>query len=199
MNDRKKIIIRLVTEADAQDLLAIYVPYVMNTAITFEYEVPSVTEFADRIRNTLKMYPYLAAECDGEILGYAYAGPFKQRAAYAWGVETSVYVRRGYKKQGIGKKLYTCLEELLAMQNILNVNACIAYPEVEDEYLTKNSVGFHEHLGYRFVGEFQKCGYKFGRWYNMVWMEKHIGEHVQNPPAVKAFPKIKEAAEQKLS
>ena len=76
------------------------------------------------------------------------------------------------------------------MQNILNLNACIGYPEIEDEYLTKNSVEFHNHLGYRLVGKFNKCGYKFDRWYDMVWMEKIIGEHKKNQPKVIPFPEI---------
>ena len=86
---------------------------------------------------------------------------------------------------------------ILAEQNILNLNACIGYPEVEDEYLTKNSVQFHEHMGYRFVGEFYKCGYKFGRWYNMVWMEKHIGEHLDDQPAIKKFDDVRIAVAEK--
>ena len=93
---------------------------------------------------------------------------------------------------GIGRKLYDCLEKLLKEQGILNLNACIAYPRSEDEYLTKNSVEFHTHLGYRLVGEFYQCGYKFNRWYNMVWMEKQIGEHVSNQPAVKSFEDIRD-------
>lgn len=183
--------IRIATKQDAKKLVEIYAPYVEKTAITFEYDVPTVEEFEGRIENILKKYPYLVAERDGEIVGYAYAGTFYNRAAYDWAVETTVYVREDQKKTGIGKELYKALEKILAMQNILNLNACIAYLEVEDEHLTKNSVGFHEHLGYRLVGEFYKCGYKFGRWYNMVWMEKHIGEHVDNPPKVKSFEEIR--------
>ena len=135
--DRKKGI-RVATPQDAGALLAIYAPYVTDTAITFEYEVPSLTEFRERIRHTLERYPYLVMEQDGEILGYAYAGPFKERAAYDWAVETTIYVKQGMKKQGIGRKLYQALEDILIRQNILNLNACIGYPTVEDEYLTRN-------------------------------------------------------------
>lgn len=184
--------IRVAVKEDAGVLLAIYAPYVVKTAITFEYEVPSVEEFAGRIENTLEKYPYLVAERDGEIVGYAYAGAFHSRAAYQWGVETTVYVREDQKKKGIGRELYDALEKALALQNILNLNACIGYPETEDEFLTKNSVQFHKHLGYRFVGEFYQCGYKFGRWYNMMWMEKHLGEHPDTPPAVKPFDTVRE-------
>lgn len=176
--------VRVATLEDIEEILNIYAPYVEKTAITFEYEVPSLEEFTARITSILKKYPVLVAEQDGEILGYAYASSFHSRAAYAWAVETSIYVKENCKKLGLGKKLYEELERILKAQNITNLNACIAYPVEEDEYLTKDSVIFHEKLGYRMVGEFRQCGYKFGRWYNMVWMEKHIGEHVEEQPQV---------------
>lgn len=185
-----EIRIRTATVEDAEAILAIYAPYVTDTAITFEYEVPGIEEFRERIRHTLKRYPYLVAEKDGAIIGYAYAGPFKERAAYDWAVETTIYVDTSRKKMEIGKKLYAALEQDLAQQNILNLNACIGYLEQEDEYLTKNSVEFHTHLGYRLVGEFYQCGYKFGRWYNMVWMEKQIGEHTDSPRPVIPFEEL---------
>ena len=184
-------IIRIATEEDANDLLAIYAPYVESTAITFEYKIPTLEEFTDRIRQTLKKYPYLVAERNGEILGYAYASPFHQREAYGWSVETTVYVRKDSKRLGIGKELYKALESALSMQNIINLNACIGYPVIEDEYLTTDSVKFHEHLGYKLVGTFHKCGYKFNRWYDMVWMEKHLKDHTANPLPVKRFDEIK--------
>ena len=177
--------IRTAVEHDAEALLQIYAPYVKKTAITFEYDVPSVEEFAGRISKVLQKYPYLVAEVNGEPVGYAYAGPFKERAAYDWAVETTVYVREDMKKSGIGRALYTALEEALAAQGILNLNACIAFPENEDSHLTKDSQLFHEKMGFNEVGRFHKCGCKFGRWYDMVWMEKLIGNHVENPPAAR--------------
>ena len=194
-----KITLRAAEGKDTQSLLGIYSYYVKNTAITFEYDVPSVEEFESRINHTLQKYPYIIAESDGEAVGYAYAGVFKDREAYERSVETSIYVKKGLSGNGIGKKLYSALEELLKMQNICNLYACIGYPEKEDEYLTKNSVYFHEKLGYRMVGEFYKCGYKFNRWYNMVWMEKFIGEHIGNQPPVKFFGSMKTKAEKKLA
>lgn len=188
MND---IRIRIAKKSDAKDILDIYIPYIIKTAITFECEVPSIKEFENRISHTLEKFPYLVAERNSEILGYAYASSFNERAAYAWNVETSIYIKENQRNSGIGRNLYNALENILSLQNILNLNACIAYPEVEDEYLTKNSVRFHEHLGYSYVGEFHKCGYKFGRWYNMVWMEKHIGSHPNNPAETKTFDSIK--------
>ena len=163
-----KIRIRPAKPEDAEKLLAIYAPYVEKTAITFEYEVPTVEEFRERIHNTLKKYPYLVAEQGGEPVGYAYVGPFHDRPAYDWAVETSIYVDQNKKRMGIGKKLHEALEEELRNRGFLNMNACIAYPAQEDEYLTRNSVEFHAHLGYRMVGQFHQCGYKFHRWYDMV-------------------------------
>lgn len=193
-------IIRLRTASveDAQALLDIYAPYVRQTAVTFEYEVPSVQEFAERIQTTLRKYPYLVAEANSELLGYAYAGPFKNRAAYDWAAETSIYVAQDQKSRGLGRLLYTALERVLLAQNITNLNACIAYPSVEDIYLTRGSVQFHAHMGYRLVGEFRQCSYKFHRWYNMVWMEKHIAPHREEQPPVIPFPALGERLDQLL-
>ena len=169
--------IRSATKEDAVRLLEIYAYYVTDTAITFEYEVPSLSEFEGRIENTLKKYPYLVIEDNGVIYGYAYAGVFKGRAAYDRSCEMTIYLDKDAKKKGYGKKLYTALEEELKKRGMLNLYACIGSPIVEDEYLTRNSEEFHAHLGYTKVGTFHKCGYKFGRWYDMCWMEKLIGEH----------------------
>ena len=184
---KKEVTIRVAAVDDAKALLEIYAPYVRETAITFEYEVPSVEEFRRRIAHVLEKYPYLVAEYGGKIVGYAYVSPFKERAAYGWAVETSIYVDQNCRHMGIGKKLHEALEECLKKMGILNMEACIGYPEEDDEYLTKNSAQFHEHLGYRMVGEFKKCGYKFHRWYNMVWMEKIIGEHRDTQKSPRKF------------
>ena len=173
--------IRMATPEDAEALLGIYGPYVQNTAVSYEYEIPSVEEFTARIRRTLKTYPYLAAVYQGEIAGYAYASRLHERKAYDWAVETSIYVRQDLRGMHVGKRLYDALEELLKCQNVLSVNACIAYPEVEDEYLTRNSVRFHERMGYKLIGHFHRCAYKFNRWYDMVWMEKALGDFSDTP------------------
>lgn len=182
--------IRPAVPEDAAALLEIYAPYVERTAVTFEYDVPSVEDFAGRVARTLERYPYLAAEAEGRILGYACAGPFKERAAYGWAVETSVYVREDERRRGIGRRLYEALERCLAAQGVLNLNACVACPEEADEYLTRDSVEFHRRLGWRLVGEFRRCGCKFGRWYNMVWMERLIGPHLPDPPPVRPFAQL---------
>ena len=173
--------IRTVRPEDAKNLLDIYAYYVEETAISFETEVPSVEEFKIRIEEILKSYPYIVACDNDELLGYAYLHPFVGRKAYELSAETTIYLNPVKKKIGIGKKLYSVLEDIAKAQNITNLYSCIGYVDVEDEYLNNNSVEFHEHMGYRMVGKFENCGHKFDRWYHMVWMEKIIGEHKEIP------------------
>ncbi len=188
--ENNDIRIRVASEDDAEAILAIYAPYVVKTAITFEYEVPTLEEFCGRIRHTLQKYPYLVAEQKGKILGYAYVGPFHDRAAYDWAVETSIYVDETMRRLGVGGRLNRALEAVCGAMGILNMEACIGVPQTEDEHLTRNSEEYHAHIGYRLVGEFYKCGYKFGRWYNMIWMEKMIGEHKDEMQTPTWFPQL---------
>lgn len=183
--------IRAAAAADAHALLEIYAPYVRDTAITFEYDVPSEEEFRSRIENTLALYPYLVAVEDGEIAGYAYAARFRTRQAYAWDAETSIYIRQDKRKSGIGRILYEELEKILSAQGVLSLYAGVAYSETEDEHLTKNSFNFHLHMGYCTAGIFRNCGFKFSRWYDVAWMEKYLGSHCENPPPVKPFSEIR--------
>lgn len=192
--NKENIYIRVATTDDAKEILDIYTPYIKKTAITFEYDVPSLEEFKDRIKGTLDRYPYIVAINDGEIMGYAYTGAFIGRQAYDRSVSTTIYIKENKRKMGIGKILYEALENITKFQNITNMYACIGYPEIDDEYLTKNSAEFHEYLGFTIIGTFQKCGYKFNRWYNMIWMEKIISEHSQNPLPIIAFPEISSEA-----
>lgn len=178
---------------DAGRILEIYDYYVKNTAITFEYETPSLEEFKGRMEKTMRAYPYLVVLQDGRIEGYAYAGAFVGRAAYDWSCETTIYLDRHARKCGMGRTIYEALEKALRDMGILNLYACIGYPECEDEYLTANSADFHAHLGYVKVGEFHKCGYKFGRWYNMIWMEKTIGEHQAEQSPIIRYPDLRNA------
>ncbi len=170
-------LIREAAVDDAKVLSEIYSYYVLNTAISFEYDAPDEAEFRSRIENTIKKYPYIVLEAEGEIKGYAYAGPFKTREAYRYSVENTVYVKYGEAKKGYGRLLVDALEKKLVEMGYENANACIAYINEPDEYLNNNSMEFHEHLGYSLVGRFHKCAYKFGRWYDMIWMEKLIGTH----------------------
>ena len=182
------ISIRFAKPEDAKELLKIYAYYVTDTAISFETEVPSEEEFKLRIEEVLKSYPFIVACKDDEILGYAYLHSFVGRKAYELSAETTIYLNPDKKKMGIGKKLYSVLEDVAKAQNITNLYSCIGYADKEDEYLNNNSVQFHEHIGYRMVGKFENCGHKFGRWYHMVWMEKIIGKHGE----IKEFIKFEE-------
>ena len=178
-----KTIIRPVTAADAAELVAIYAPYVLETAVTYEYEVPSVEEFRGRIENTTKNYPYLAAVENGEILGYAYASSFHPRAAFRWSAEATVYLKQEAHGRGIGRMLYEKLEEILRKQNVQTVIALIADPNPE-------SVAFHEKLGYRVAGRLTNCAYKLGQWRGMYYMEKSLGTHEGEPSAFIPYPEI---------
>lgn len=169
--------IRNATTADAKRLLDIYDYYVRNTAITFECDTPSLDAFTARMEKTMERYPFLVILNDDVIQGYAHAGPFVGRAAYDWSCELTIYLDRHAQKCGMGRMLYDALEDAAQRMGILNLYACIGCPEAEDEYLTTNSADFHAHMGFVKVGEFHKCGRKFGRWYNMIWMEKIIGPH----------------------
>ncbi len=179
MNTNCDITIRPAMPQDAAALLRIYAPYVTNTAITFEYDIPSVEEFSARIRQTIKRYPYLVAERCGVPIGYAYVGPFHIRPAYDWAVETSIYVDSNRRHSGIGRILHNALEHELKQRGFLNMYACISYPAQDDPYLDTNSVDFHQHMGYELVGHFHRCGYKFRRWYDMVYLEKILGKHTE--------------------
>lgn len=163
--------IRLATPDDAKALLAIYAPYVTDTAITFEIAVPTPEDFRSRITETLRKFPYLVAEEDGRLLGYAYAGTFRKRAAFNHCVEMSIYIDRDCRWHGIGSMLYEELEKRLMAMGIINLCASIA-TAVNDPYITNQSELFHQRHGYVKVAHFHKCGYKFNRWYDMIWMEK---------------------------
>jgi phosphinothricin acetyltransferase len=193
---RDDVRVRLATPDDAAALVAIYAPYVLDTAITFEYDVPSVDEFAGRMAATLRRFPYLVlTDATGsEPLGYAYIGYFNVRAAYDWCAETSIYLRRDQRKRGLGRYLYESLEDASAAMGVLSLKACVGVPSVDDEHLTHNSLTFHEHLGFRQVGTFRQCGYKFGTWYDMVWLEKSLREIPSAPDPVVPFPELGDEA-----
>lgn len=175
--------IRVASPEDAQTLVEIYTPYVKDTIVTFEYSVPTVEEFAGRIRHTLEKYPYLVAEDDGRILGYTYASAFKSRAAYNWSVETTIYVRQGKQHHGTGSALYKALEEQLSRQHICNLCACIAYPNPA-------SIEFHKKFGYVLIAHFHRSGYKLGAWQDMVWMEKELCPHTVPPQPFVPFSQL---------
>ncbi|MBP2623267.1 GNAT family N-acetyltransferase [Streptococcus oricebi] len=161
--------IRRARREDAAQLLAIYRPYLEQTAITFETQVPTIEEFERRIEKTLANYPYLVAEEAGQLVGYAYASAYYQRAAYDWTVELSVYVDTSKRSKGVGSALYEELEEQLKKQGKVNFLACIALPN-------EASILFHQKRGYIQVAHFPKIGYKFGRWHDIVWLQKRLAD-----------------------
>lgn len=193
-----EIILSVASPDDAEKLLEIYAPYVRETAISYEYDVPSVEQFRQRIEKTLENYPYLVAKAGNEIVGYAYASRFELRRAYDWDAETSIYIRRDMRVKGIGRMLYSALEEVLKMQNYVNLVACVAYSEQESEYLTHDSTRFHEKMGYRLFGHFKNCGYKFGQWFDMTWLEKRIADISDTPQSLIPFPEIRTQFEKNI-
>jgi phosphinothricin acetyltransferase len=190
------LIIRAATVADAEALVAIYAPYVQSTAITYEYEVPSLDEFSRRIETYSQKYPYLVAEADGIPVGYAYASPLGSRPAFDWSIETAIYVREDCKGMGIGRALYEKLEEILRLQGIRTMTAAVATVAHDDPYLTNASLSFHLRMGFTPVGTFRNCGCKFGRWYDLTWLEKPIGAYEENPPMVKTIGEICDSFEE---
>ncbi len=171
------ITIRNATEEDAKNILDIFSYYIKNTVISFDYDIPELSAFKNKIKNTIKNYPYYVIEEDGIIKGYTYAGPFVGRSAYSHSCELTIYLDPSSKKKGFGRMLYETIEEDLKKRDYTNLYACIGYTDHPDEYLNNNSMEFHAHMGFKTVGHFRNCGYKFNRWYDMIWMEKIISEY----------------------
>ena len=172
MNANLKI--RQAEPEDAARLVEIYAPYITDTAVSFEYKVPSVEEFQNRIRHIKEKYPYLICEKDGKIVGYAYASAYSSREAYDWTAVSSIYVDKQCHRQGVGALLYKEQEESLRKQGIVNLLAGVAYIEVEDQYLTKDSYLFHTKMGYEKVAHMKAVGKKFNRWYDLLWLQKKL-------------------------
>jgi len=168
------VTIRSAILSDAQAILDIYAPYITGTCVSFETELPSIEEFGVRIENTLKNYPYLAAVTDNKIIGFAYASKHRERAAYRYSADVSVYVAPGYQRQGIGRALYSQLFDLLRTQGIYTVFAGITLPN-------EKSIGLHSTLGFREVGTYHNTGFKFGKWLDVMWMEKPLRDY-DTPP-----------------
>lgn len=184
------VLIRQVRLEDAKALLAIYQPYVEETAISFEYELPSLVEFTKRIKAIQSAYPYLVLEKDGVLIGYAYASAFHERQAYAWSVEVTIYLDQSARGHGLGQILYQELECLLEQMGFLNLNACIAWTKEASPFLNNRSQAFHQKLGYKIVGHFNNAGFKFNSWFDMIWMEKLIGQHTSQPQKIISFSEL---------
>lgn len=187
---RENITLRIARADDARALLEIYRPYVLETAITFEYEPPSEEEFRSRIERTLESYPYLVAECGGVPVGYAYASRYRERAAYAWDAELSVYLAPDAQGDGVGGCLYDALLGLLRAQGYVNVYAVVTHPNERSE-------AFHRKLGFSPCALFHETGYKFDRWIDVAELVRRIGEMGRKAAPPVKFPALAPEAVQK--
>lgn len=170
------MIVRLANEADAAGILKIYAPYIENTSLTFETEVPGIDAFAERIRTYLQNWPWLVCEVDGVIAGYAYATRHRERTAYQWSVESSVYIHDDFQRRGIAQALYAALFDILKKQGFNNVYAVINLPN-------DKSVAFHERCGFKYFTTYEQVGYKLGRWKNVGWWRLILNDFGDEPAA----------------
>jgi len=167
-------VVRSAHPADAAACLAIYAPFVRETQVSFEVEVPTEEDFELRIRETMRDYPWLVAECGGRIAGYAYARRHRERGAYRWSVEVSVFVGDGCRRTGVGRALYSELFAILRRQGFANAYAGIALPN-------DASVSFHESMGFAPVGVYRKVGFKLGRWHDVGWWSLRLTDDEAAP------------------
>lgn len=166
--------IRLATPEDAATIWEIYAPYVEESTVTFELDVPSVETIHDRVRAKTTAYPWFVCEWDGRVVGYAYAGPFRERAAYQWLVETSVYVDQSEQRKRVGQALYTALLDCLSVQGFRDAYAVITVPNPQ-------SIGFLESMGFDRVAHFPTMGYKGGEWCDVEWWRRPLGNRSSDP------------------
>ena len=169
-----KDLIRFAAPADAGRILEIYAPYITDTVISFEYDVPALADFTARVEKISSKYPYLVYERDGVVVGYAYASPYIERAAYDYTVDLSVYVDAAYCGQNIGECLYTALLDILAKQGFYNAYACITA-------INQNSLNFHKRMGFTDAGTHPLAGFKHGKWLDVCWYYKRLQADT-NPP-----------------
>lgn len=167
--------IRRATPADTAGCLDVYAPYVRDTTVTFETEVPTHAEFAGRISRALERFDWLVCELDGRVVGYAYAGPVKERAAYRWSCEVSVYLDPGARGRGLGRALYRDLFARLGDRGFRRLLAVVTFPNGP-------SVALHRAMGFREVGRLERIGFKHGRWLDVAWLQADLGPDPEAPP-----------------
>jgi phosphinothricin acetyltransferase len=160
---------------DAAACAAVYAPYVLDTAISFEEEPPGEAEMRRRIESTAARYPWLVAEDDGRVVGYAYASQHRERAAYRWAVDVAVYLDPSCHRRGIGRALYEALVDELAGQGFRIACAGITLPNPA-------SVALHQKLGFEFVGTYRRIGWKSGSWHDVAWYQRPLGPANDGPP-----------------
>jgi L-amino acid N-acyltransferase YncA len=166
--------IRLATPDDAAEVCEIYAPFVRETPVSFETEPPSAEEMCQRIVRTLKSLPWLVCEADGQVVGYAYASPHRERAAYRWSVDVSAYVKEGCRRTGVGRALYTSLLAILRLQGFYNAVAGITLPN-------PGSVGLHQAMGFEPIGTYRGIGFKCGEWHDVAWCQLSLREQTGEP------------------
>lgn len=175
----------MATAADVPAMLDVYRPYILETAYTFEYSVPTEAEFAARFARIHRFFPWLVWEEDGRITGYAYADRAFERTAYQWCADLSIYLSPAAQGKGVGRQLYGLLEDFLRRQGY-----CLAYGIVTSA--NAHSCAFHQALGYREAARFDQCGWKFGQWYGTVWYEKRLrsGSPASQPISWRELPQL---------
>lgn len=172
--------IRIADLSDASGILAIYGPYCESTCVSFEISAPSLEHMRERIRRITAEYPWLVAEQDGEIVGYVYASPHHERAAYRWSVDVAVYIAPNYQRRGVGRALYETLFAILREQGLFKALAGITLPN-------PGSVGLHESVGFQPATAFSGVGYKFGRWLDVGWWQLNLQPERDSPAEPKTF------------
>jgi phosphinothricin acetyltransferase len=175
--------IRLAKPTDAAAILDIYAPYIKGTSLTFETEVPTISDFNNRIKSYLENWPWLVYEENGVIGGYAYASRYRERVAYQWGVECSVYIHDDFHRKGLASALYTRLFAILKAQGFTTVYAVINLPN-------DPSVALHENMGFRYFATFENVGYKLGKWKNVGWWQLQLNEYKSEPEAPVKFSEL---------
>lgn len=179
--------IHLATVDDAEQVQAIYAPY-CSTPISFELDPSSVEEMRGRLAKVLGQHPWLLCDDEGEVQGYAYATQHRERAAYRWSVDTSVYIRQGRQRRGVGRALYTSLLAMLSLQGYVNAYAGVTLPNPA-------SVGLHEAMGFQPVGVYEQVGFKCGAWYDVAWFQRLLQQRPGEPSPPRRLEEVQQLPE----
>ena len=182
------VCVRAAAPEDAEQLLEIYTPFVISedsslSNVSFELAAPDVEEFRQRIQDISKQFPYLVGEVNGQILGYVYCHPYRERLAYQWAVEVTIYLASAGQGKGLGRLLYETMEKLLCLQGVTMAYSCITVGN-------DHSIKMHEALGYRLIGTFTNSGYKNGQWLDTVWLEKQLQPCPKQPDNIKSWREL---------